>query len=382
MRFSELYTDLKKKLQFNKDNINIEKIPEEDLKKLVQLCNSQERVSVYQQSKEGNILELGLELKDEYPTEIIFEKLKILRIYKAMLTDTSFLTNYEDIEALTLEYCGLIEVPDLSNQKNLTDLSFFGNKIKKIEGIDHLVRLEHLSFAYNDIRKLEGLETFKNLISINLMANKFSKLEGLENLVNVELLGLEENPNLKGIEGLSHFKKAKEIGLSMCAIEEVNGLREFEGFNDLYFLTLWKNKITEFEVKVILPKLRELSLRENKISRVKLDGNLPSLEELDLNENGINEIEGISNLPNLRRLNLDENKFTKLENLSNLPRLTHVSIHQTPVKTVKNIELPEGCWIHSFLIERFTEEERKELDQQLKLLGLRPDWMRSRDYWD
>ncbi len=138
----------------------------------------------------------------------------------------------------------------------------------------------------------------------------------------------------------------------------------------------------EIDVKETLLGLKTLYLNENKIQKVKINGNFPSLDLLDLRENEIGKIFTIEDLPKLRYLKLGENKFDTLENLSNLPSLTYVHIDQTPVKHVRNLDLPEGCRISSFLIDSFTDQERAEMEHQIKSLGLKDGWATARDYWD
>ena len=47
MKFNELYSELRKKLQYSQDKINIETIPEDEMKLLVKLCDENQKVSLY-----------------------------------------------------------------------------------------------------------------------------------------------------------------------------------------------------------------------------------------------------------------------------------------------------------------------------------------------
>ena len=382
MKFNELYTELRKKLEFDDGKINLEKAPDDEKKNLLQLCDYNKKVSLDELNDEGNVLGLSIWPKDQFSLGSTFSNLEKLYVYHSNGVDLSFLDNYHTLKTLGLSYCNLDTIPDFTNQPDLEDLNLYYSNIKKIEGFDHLTKLKRLGLDYNKITKISGLEKLKNLKALGLMNNKFSKIEGLENLVNLEMLSISENRGLDCIGGLNNLKKLTQLGMSQCSIEDVDGFREFGGFNDLYFLSFGMNKITEIDVKETLPALEKLYLYENRIQKVRINGNFPALTELELQKNNITEIQTISNLPKLKYLRLDENKFETLENLSNLPSLTNVGIDQTPVKQLGNLDLPKNCMISNFLEENFSTEERTEMEQQIKSLGLRDYWVNERYYWD
>ena len=382
MKSYELYTELRKKLEFDDKKINLENVSDDEKKKLLQLCDYNEKVALYELNEGGHVIELAIWPNDQFSLPTIFPNLEKLYVYRASDVDLSFLKDYHTLKTLGLSYCNLDSIPDFSNQPDLEDLNLYYSNIKKIEGLDHLTKLTRLGLDYNKITRISGLEKLKNLKALGLMNNKFSKIEGLENLVNLEMLSISENRGLDCIGGLNNLKKLTQLGMSQCSIEDVDGFREFGGFNNLYFLSFGMNKITEIDVKETLPALEKLYLYENKIQKVRINGNFPALTELELQKNNITEIQTISNLPKLKYLRLDENKFETLENLSNLPSLTNVGIDQTPVKHIENLNLPKDCMISNFLEENFSTEERTEMEQQIKSLGLRDYWVNERYYWD
>ncbi len=60
MKFNELYYELRKKLEISNDNIDLEKIPDEEKKMLLQLCDSNKKVRLYPLSEEGKVLQIAI----------------------------------------------------------------------------------------------------------------------------------------------------------------------------------------------------------------------------------------------------------------------------------------------------------------------------------
>jgi protein phosphatase 1 regulatory subunit 7 len=182
----------------------------------------------------------------------------------------------------------LTDFPE-SLRRNLVELDFFDNKIRKIgtffAGFSSLTKLD---LSYNQIKEISGLEPLApTLTELFLVENRIKEISGLDLLVNLRVLELGGN-------------KLREVG---------DGLKELVNLEELW---LGKNKIAQLgNAFNNLSKLRRLSLQANRLTQLSEDvfpaNANPALTELYLSENGLQEISHVSNLSSIRLLDYSFN---------------------------------------------------------------------------
>ena len=147
----------------------------------------------------------------------------------------------DDVLKIGLEIKDIRRIIKIDPFLNLTYLSFYSNKISKIEGLNNLTNLHCLGLSENKINKIEGLDTLVNLETLYLSGNQITKIEGLNNLINLHTLSLPKNKITK-IDGLDTLINLHVLNLSenqITKIEELNNLI------NLHYLYLTTNQITE-----------------------------------------------------------------------------------------------------------------------------------------
>lgn len=118
----------------------------------------------------------------------------------------------------------------------MLDLSF--NKIKDIEGLEHLTLLKDLFFVSNKISKIPQLNLV-NLTNLELGDNRIREIENLNGLVHLQQLWLGKNKitKLSGLECL--------VNLRLLSIQVLVLIVRFEFFR-VIVLRNWEDWINWF----------------------------------------------------------------------------------------------------------------------------------------
>eukprot|EP00939_MAST-03C_sp_MAST-3C-sp1_P001146 g1146.t1 len=94
---------------------------------------------------------------------------------------------------------------------NLRELDFSGNRISKIDNIDHLKGLTYLNISCNRIVTIEGIWTLSNLKVLDLSANRIDRIPArMSSLTRMTTLKL----NLNAISKLSDISRIASVGSS------------------------------------------------------------------------------------------------------------------------------------------------------------------------
>ena len=140
---------------------------------------------------------------------------------------------------------------------------------------------------FKDKNLIKGLLKKKNIINSKWeevqLEFKWNKLISSKNIIN----------------------SIKKIILIKENIEDIKGL---ENFQNLTYLNLWDNEITNLEPLQNLTNLINLWLAENKITNIKILENLSNLKFIDLGYNQIEDISPLTKLNKLEELWLIQNK--------------------------------------------------------------------------
>ena len=292
-----------------------------------------------------------------------------------------------------LKFCDSLKSVSFQNMKiesmkrvnelndSLEVISFAGNNISKIEGINNKMNLRVLSINDNNITKIENLEKLTNLQQLNLSNNSITDITPLKTNTLLKELNLTGNKGIDGnkndyigerLEALNQISKILDNGGNIyldidkvnlfnnyTSLEFVNrgltSIDELEGITELESLNLWGNNLTledekSQQILSSMTKLKTLTLYGNKLTNIKAINNLKNLKSLNIGGDGNNkvnlkEIEDIiSNLSSLNVttenlktiVNCDVNKIVKLKlagggfkeipDLSKFTNLTELSI--------------------------------------------------------
>jgi len=122
---------------------------------------------------------------------------------------------------------------------------------------------------------------------------------------------------------------------SIRRISQIQGLEKFE---NLEYLDLQGNNITEVGELGYFQKLRKLFLSNNQIQTLQFFSQLPNIVVLDLNNNKISNVEGLSQIKNLHYLYLDNNQITELKITELIPNLSFLSLKGNKIKNISGIE--------------------------------------------
>ncbi|CAN0916633.1 Disease resistance protein L6 [Linum grandiflorum] len=163
--------------------------------------------SLHSLLKLGTLVSSGLELTNILPPSLsIYTKLRTLEVRSSQLPD---LTNLKNLSDLTINGCDkLIEIAGLHTLESLEELSIERcRSIRKLD-LSGLIKLEtlhvHSCTQLTEIRGLGGLELLQKLF-----------ISGCQSI--------KELPNLSGLKALTYFS------LKECRqLKEVNGLEELE----------------------------------------------------------------------------------------------------------------------------------------------------------
>ena len=228
---------------------------------------------------------------------------------------------------------------------DLTGTAF--NKLKEIKGLEPYKNLVKLIIKDTEIREIQGLSHLSKLQILILENNKISTIrsEDLSNLENLKYLNLSGN-ELTEIKGLDQLSKLKYLDLSNNNISQINGLKKLV---NLQILNLSRNKIVDVNSKDFLSfdKLKELYLSQNQIQDIGASiKELGNLEILDLSNNKISKIPMLNNLKKLKRLYLDKNLITEIKNLHVLEKPKLINLKNNPIRISE-----------SFMTEKVSEND-------------------------
>ena len=147
-------------------------------------------------------------------------------------------------------------------------------------------------------------------------------------------LDLSDN-NISNIEILKDFKSLIELDLTDNAISNIEVLKELESLKKL---ELGFNLISNIEVLKELKSLIELGLWANQISNIEVLKELKLLKELFLSGNKISNIEALKELKSLRELFLSNNKISNIEALKELKSLETLYLHSNQISNIEALK--------------------------------------------
>lgn len=149
----------------------------------------------------------------------------------------------------------------------LEELYIAQNKIRRIEGLEHLINLKILDLGANRIREMEGLANLKSLESLWLGKNKIEKISGVGHLPKLRQLDVQNNRLLSFGDNITDSRSIEELYLGSNNISTLNGI---PSISRLKIIDLSKNPITSLfgiencsEIKELWMSYCNVELQEN-----------------------------------------------------------------------------------------------------------------------
>jgi len=234
-----------------------------------------------------------------------------------------------NVKVMDMSYNMIREMKPVQSCPNLLELYLANNKLKHIEGIEHLTSLRKIDLGANRIRKIPARQ-FLNLTDLEelwLGKNKIEQIEGLEKLTSLKRLDVQSN-RLTNVENLTgQVDTLEELYLAHNGITDEGAMREtglLLSFAKLTTLDLSKNRLTSCRPFSHLVKLNELWISTNNISSfedVQPISVLPELNEIYLEHNPIyhdfeyrKKLKGI--VPSLRQIDANMIEPTRYGNMT------------------------------------------------------------------
>lgn len=194
-----------------------------------------------------------------------------------------------------------IELPKSFSNMDSLHVLFLNNFIGIPNEVVSLKKLEELTINYCSVNKLPDLSALQNLKKLSVVFSELisiesSNIDKIENLQKVDFSG---NENIGSIESICKCKNIKSISFNLCRIQQIP-----DGINGLQNLTEIQMSLNNFssipESFGTLINLESIDLSNNKylVELPKSIINLNKLKSLLINNTGIMILpEGISNLP-------------------------------------------------------------------------------------
>ncbi|MGD9706460.1 MAG: leucine-rich repeat domain-containing protein [Candidatus Delongbacteria bacterium] len=247
-----------------------------NLKNLTLYKNSITSISVLSSLTKLEGVEADHNKISEIPDLSALDSLRSINLGNNPISNRITLTNLKakNLVSISLDSCMIISFPDLP-------------------GLDSL---KSLSVKYNQISETDNFTGFRNLTYLSFMGNKLTNIDNFQYLDSLRVLDLDEN-ELTGHLKLANFKELMILSLVG------NNLKCEYSFPLLY---------SDFSDLPLLTKLNELYLDRNHLKLLPDLGIMKYLETITLDNNHLNNIYSLSKVPNLRTVSAKKNSIYDL----------------------------------------------------------------------
>ncbi|CAL6063474.1 receptor-like_protein [Hexamita inflata] len=251
-------------------NKDLELCPLFKLKNLSKLTMNNCRLKTIDQIVQLTNLEV-LNISDNYLLQIIDSPrllvyLKELDISSNKQIDTTSLQGLKSLNKLSMRYCGLKNIGQITQLTNLEVLNISDNyQLQTIDSIRLLVNLKELDISQNKQIDITPLKNLVGLIILNLRSCALTQLSALKPLINLQTLDLSYNPNII-ITELQYLKKLTHLNLEFCNLVSIYVVRPLVNIEEL---NISSNTIVYLDADFNqMTKLETLTLERNRISDV------------------------------------------------------------------------------------------------------------------
>ena len=220
-----------------------------------------------------------------------------------------------------------------------------GDKINKIEGIEHLTNLTYLQMDNNKINTIKGIEKLTQLISLNLTNNQITDITPLSANTSLTTLNLKGNT---GIDG----NRANYTGERLEALNKIGEILDRGGtinldidklglFTNYTSLNLSNQNLTTLEQLDGLTQLTTLDISNNQITledtrSQEILRSMQNLTTLNIVSNPIKDITVINDLKGLKSLTMYDISVNLKEIEDIISNLNVLKVSTESLKTIAN----------------------------------------------
>jgi protein phosphatase 1 regulatory subunit 7 len=134
------------------------------------------------------------------------------------------------------------------------------------------------------------------------------------------------------------WHQPQDMTVIKCHDQDIHSLRGLEQFTGLESLSLYNNRIEQFDIEIKqLKRLKELNLARNNLTQITVS-NLPKLNKLYLFDNQLTDLT-LSNLAELETFKANNNKIENFTYI-NTPKLEKIYIFNNQLETIDIYNLP------------------------------------------
>ncbi|MFK7948592.1 MAG: leucine-rich repeat domain-containing protein [Saprospiraceae bacterium] len=263
-----------------------------------------------------------------------FTNLEYLNLSDNKVLDLKGIESCLDLKILYLTINNISNLEDILSLKQLEKLDLSNNNISDLEGIQKLDKLRELDLSYNPLMlNVQNLSLNKNLIVLYISNTKIQNLEVIQNLVNLKVLSIN-SISISNLEGIQYLTKLESLYINNLNLAQLNEIR---GLKSLKTLHANHNKIVDLKDIQHLVNIQILKLEDNKISD--LDGieNLSNLKYLSLGNNKISDLEKIQPLQFLQELYLNDNNLSVINKINSLQNLRYIHLQKNHVRDLSSL---------------------------------------------
>ena len=192
-------------------------------------------------------------------TKEMTPELEELAISDMELEDLSFLEYFPQLKILSVRDCGLEDISGIEYQRELREITFFGNVIGDFEPLKNCKKVESLTLAYSEIKDISFMTFLPELREVDFHSNQVADLSPLRSMTEITSLDASYN-QISDISPLEGMTKLDSLDLDYNEIRDIHAIRKLPM---LRYLRLYHNQIQDFSPALELTQLWTLSIGEN-----------------------------------------------------------------------------------------------------------------------
>lgn len=202
----------------------------------------------------------------------------------------------------------------------------------KTEYIPYLKNVRKLEICSDLSSKLPDLSELKNLSELTIEHTQVIDISSLVKLPQLVTLTLSRNP-INDLSPVSQLPNLKKLKLDYMEITELSFLSKMTGLEHLS-ITDQDNHEMSLTPLANLKSLKSLTIQEKRLVDISAFAHLNNLEKINLSSNGISDISFLAGMPNLKQIDLDYNQISNISTLALLPNLSVLSLTGNPVQDI------------------------------------------------
>ena len=192
-------------------------------------------------------------------TKEMIPELEELAISDMELEDLSFLEYFPQLKILSVRDCGLEDISGIEYQRELREITFFGNVIGNFDPLKNCKKVESLTLAYSEIKDISFMTFLPELREVDFHSNQVADLSPLRSMTEITSLDASYN-QISDISPLEGMTKLDSLDLDYNEIWDIHAIRKLPM---LRYLRLYHNQIQDFSPALELTQLWSLSIGEN-----------------------------------------------------------------------------------------------------------------------